>query len=78
MEVEGVEELKRVIELQRSPKPKKKKVPYPKSIPENVTLDEILKSLPKEVSNLFISPLMVRSRVTCPFYGLAHTSVDSW
>lgn len=48
-EVEGVEEVKRVIELTRSPKPNKKKPPTPKGIPENVTLDEILKSLPSEV-----------------------------
>lgn len=53
MEVEGVEAVKRVIEAQRSPKPKKKQVASPK-IPDNVTLDEILKSLPKEVSFFFI------------------------
>lgn len=49
MEVEGVEEVKRVLEASRSPKPKKKKVSAPKGIPENVTLDEILKSLPNDV-----------------------------
>lgn len=47
-EVEGVEEVRRVIELTRSPKPVKKK-PTAKGIPDNVTLDEILKSLPNEV-----------------------------
>jgi stearoyl-CoA desaturase (delta-9 desaturase) len=47
MEVDGVAEVLRVIEATRSPKIKKKV--SPKGIPENVTMDEILKSLPKEV-----------------------------
>lgn len=46
-ESEGVEAVKRVIQLCKSPKLKKKA--SPKGIPENVTLDEILNSLPKEV-----------------------------
>jgi len=46
MEAE-VERVLRVIEAQKSPKPKKKACP--KGIPSSVTMDDILKSLPKEV-----------------------------
>lgn len=48
MEVEDVAEVIRVIQSHRSPKPKKK-VSGPKGIPDHVTLEEILNSLPKEV-----------------------------
>jgi stearoyl-CoA desaturase (delta-9 desaturase) len=42
-----LEDVLRVIDARKSPKPKKKA--SPKGIPANVTLDEILNSLPKEV-----------------------------
>jgi stearoyl-CoA desaturase (delta-9 desaturase) len=46
--VADVEEIKRVITAQKSPKPKRRVAPK-KEIPANVTLEEILNSLPKEV-----------------------------